>query len=93
MGVKIYLHEYMRTATGNKDVVEVDGNNIRECITDLVRRFPGLKREFFNKYGRLSNRILIDVNVLRDFRETAENPYPEDKPVLDGDELYIGVAI
>ena len=91
MSIKIHLSEYIKTTAGNKDVVEVDGRTIRECLIDLERRYPGLKGEFFTKYDKLRNQIHIEVNVVRDLLAQVEKPNLEDKPVLNGDELYICV--
>lgn len=74
-------------------MVEVDGKTIHACLNDLERKFPSLQGQYFNGSNRLRNNIFIEVNVVRDLLEVVENRNPEDKPVTDGDELYICVTI
>ena len=77
----------MQSSTDNRKVVEVKGNTVGECLNDLVKRFPGTKKQFFSSEGNLFENISIYVN-----EETA---YPEQlaKPVKDGDELNIVIVI
>ena len=90
LNIKVHLGEYMRPHTGDKDVVDVRGRTIHECLEDVERRFPGLKGWFFNRRGNVSNRYLISVNRSEDVLELAGNPNPENRPLHEGDELYIG---
>jgi molybdopterin converting factor small subunit len=65
------------------DVVEVSGSTVGECLTHLVKLFPGIKKQLFTKSGNLFENIIISVN--------GESAYPEQlaKSVKDGDELNI----
>ena len=65
------------------DVVEVSGSTVGECLNNLVKQFPGMKKQLFTKTGNLYGNIIISVN--------GESAYPEQlsKPVKDGDELNI----
>ncbi|MFC1899538.1 MoaD/ThiS family protein [Chloroflexota bacterium] len=66
-----------------KDVIEVNGSTIGECLDDLTKQFPTAKKQLFNKSGKLFENIIISVN--------GESTYPKPlvKPVKDGDELNI----
>jgi molybdopterin converting factor small subunit len=63
--------------------VEVSGSTVGECLNQVVKQFPGMKKQIFTKTGNLFNNIIISVN--------GESAYPEQlvKPVKDGDELNI----
>ncbi len=66
-----------------RDVVEVSGSTVGECLNHLVKQFPNMKKQLFSKTGNLSKNIIISVN--------GESAYPEQlvKPVKDGDEINI----
>jgi len=76
MSVRINLHPNLYQYTGD-----------RQCLRDLVKQFPELKKGLFSKDGKLLNYVDIYVN--------QESSYPEElaKPVKDGDELYIAFMI
>ena len=66
-----------------RNVIEVHGNTVGECLNRVVKRFPSIKKQLFTSTGNLFNNVLISVN--------GESAYPEQlaKPVHDGDELKI----
>ena len=81
--IKIKIPSYMCSFTNNREVVEVNGSTVGECLNHLVKQFPGMKKQLFSKTGNLFENIIISVN--------GESAYPEQlaKPVKDGDELNI----
>jgi len=85
--VKINVRPGMQHLTSNRDVVEVNGSTVGECLGQLVKQFPSIEDELFDKDGNVLNYIDIYVN--------GKSSYPEElaKPVNDGDELYILQAI
>lgn len=66
-----------------RNVIEVHGSTVGECLNHVVKRFPSIKKQLFTPTGDLFDNILISVN--------GESAYPEQlaKPVNDGDELNI----
>ena len=66
-----------------QDVVEVRGTTVGECLNQVVKQFPNMKKQLFTPTGQLFDNILISVN--------GASVYPEQlaKPVKDGDELKI----
>jgi len=66
-----------------RDIVEVSGDTVGECLNHLVKQFPDMKKQLFTKTGTLFDNIIISVN--------GESAYPEQlaKSVKDGDELNI----
>lgn len=85
MGIKIKLGEILRQFTENQDNVEVDGSTVGECLDNLTRQFPDIKKKLFDKNGILLVSILID----------GETVYQKDltRPVADGDKLHLILVV
>jgi molybdopterin converting factor small subunit len=69
--------------TEDQMVVDVEGNTIKECLDQLVTRYPKVKRWLFREDGELANFIDIFVNLDSVF------PNQLSDPVKDGDVIYI----
>ena len=87
MSIKVHIHPSLQHITDDQGVVEVVGNNIGECFENLVTEYPGLDEMLFEDKDKLSKYIDIFVN--------DESAYPEElnKPVKDGDDIYILMQI
>ena len=87
MSIKVNIPSYMQSFTNNAGVVEVNGGTVGECLSHLVKQFPGMKKQLFSKHGNLFENIIISIN--------EESAYPEQlaKPVKEGDELNILLII
>lgn len=87
MTVKVNLNTLLTRQTADQGVVEVEGSTVGQCLEQMVKRFPGLKKALFNDDGSLLNIIEIFVN--------GESAYPEElaHPVQPGDEIYILFAL
>ena len=87
MSVKVHLYSGLKEFTNDQNVAEVHGSAVGECLTDLVKQFPRMKQELFDKDGKLLGHIFVSVNL--------QSTYPEElaKVVNDGDELYIALII
>lgn len=83
MSVKVHLYSGLKEFTSGQNVAEVHGSTVGECLADLVRQFPRIKRELFEENGKLAAKILVSINL--------KSAYPEEltKPVDSEDELYI----
>ena len=83
MGIRVHIHKTHRQHTNGLESVEVEGNNVAECLKNLVETFHGLEEELFDKKGHLRNLIEIYINL--------ESAYPDEmaKTVKDGDEIHI----
>lgn len=81
------LHPYLRKSAGGREVVQVVGRTIGECVDDLEAQFPGIKQRLCDDEGKLLSFYDIYVN--------SESSYPEElaKPVKDGDELTVVTVI
>ena len=71
----------------NQQVAEVNGETAGECLDNLTKRFPDLKRLFFDENGNLHDYLYIYVN------KQGVSADELDKPVKVGDEIHIIVLI
>lgn len=87
MAVKVHIHTTHRQFTNGMEVVEVEGKSVGECLSHLVRQFPGMEKALFAKKDKLLNIIEVYVN-----HATA---YPNEllKPTQDGDEIHLVVML
>ena len=49
MTIKISLHKTHRRYTDGKEIIEVEGTTVGECLKDLVKKYPPLDKEIFKK--------------------------------------------
>lgn len=82
MGIEISLHKTHRRYTDGKEIVEVQGNTVGECLQDLVKKYPPLDKEIF-KNKKLNSLIEVYLN--------GASAYPNElaKPVKDGDRISL----
>ena len=87
MSIRIHIHKTHRQFTEGLAEVEVEGNTVGDCLSGLIKQFPGMKDAVFGKNGKLLNVIEIFVNM--------QSAYPGElaRPVLDGDEIHITVML
>lgn len=83
MSIKITIPQLLREYTKSQGIVEVNGNTVGECLDDLIRQYPDTKRWLFDRNGVLL--VLIRINE----DETIRHRKGLNKPVKNGDELYI----
>lgn len=62
MPVKITIPTPLRPYTENRDIIEVEGQTIRELLENITVRYPQLKRHLFSEDGRLRSFVNIYVN-------------------------------
>ncbi len=87
MSVKVSLHKTHRQFTGGREVVEVQGSTVGDCLDHLAKEYPGMGEALFEKKGKLRGYIEIFLNL--------QSTYPEElaMPVKDGDEIYVVVML
>jgi molybdopterin converting factor small subunit len=79
LGIIIEIPGHLWQLTDNSKVIEVNGMTIRECLSDLARKYPGMLPELFDLNGKLAIIILKgDVSI---------DDGTIDTPVRDGDRL------
>jgi hypothetical protein len=59
MGIKIRLNYAFQPYASNREIVEVSGNTIKECLDNLIELFPVFKEILFDNEGRLSALVLL----------------------------------
>ena len=88
MGIKVNIfYPKVQRYTSNQDVVEVDGRTVGECLSNLIRQFPGVEECIFDERGQLLEHVFVYVNA-----ESATKANLSD-PVKERDELIIAVLI
>jgi molybdopterin converting factor small subunit len=83
MSVEVELSSMFGIYTDDRLNMKVEGKTIRECLHDLVRQYPRLKKMLLNKDGNLMQSY--------DFYINGASVYPKDMnlPLKDGDKLNI----
>jgi molybdopterin converting factor small subunit len=87
MGVNIHIHPDMYYLADGREVIEVTGNTVGECLTMLISLYPGLGELIFYKDGQLQTFLEIYVN------RTAAYPNELERVVKDGDDIYLMLTI
>jgi molybdopterin converting factor small subunit len=87
MPANVHIHKTHRQYTNGLEVVAVEGRTVGECLSQLVRQFPGMEKALFAKKDKLQNNVEIFVN--------DATAYPNElvKPVQDGDEIHLVVML
>jgi molybdopterin synthase sulfur carrier subunit len=87
VSIKVNLHPYFTHITKGRNVLEVEGKTVGQCLEDMVRQYPELKEWLYSEEGDLSNLYEVYVNM--------ESTHPERmaKTVRDGDEIHIVAVI
>lgn len=83
MSVKINVYYFLPHLTNDREIVEVEGSTVSECLNDLITQYPAARDWLFEKNGELRKYLDIFVNL----KET--DPDDLSTPVRDGDEIHI----
>jgi molybdopterin converting factor small subunit len=79
MSIKVLVPSLLYKYTDNKDVVEVDGDKVQDCIDALRDRYPELERWLY-RGGKVATFVHIGIN---------KKKASLDDTVKNGDELTI----
>jgi molybdopterin converting factor small subunit len=87
MGVNVEISSIFGRYTDGVLNMKVEGKTVRECLHDLVRQYPKLKKMLLNKDGDLMHSYDYFIN--------GQNVYPKDmsRPLDAGDKLNIVYVI
>lgn len=87
MSVKVSLHKTHRQFTDGREVVEVRGATVGDCLRHLANQYPGIDEALFESQGKLRRHIEVFLNL--------KSTYPQElaTPVQDGDELHVTVLL
>ena len=74
----------LRTYTGGKSEVTVNGAKISEALNDLMAQFPAIKPHLFNETGELRPfvNLFVGENNIKDLQGV-------DTPIKDGDKVML----
>jgi molybdopterin converting factor small subunit len=83
MSAKVIMHPIFTEYVGGNQVIEVAGKDVGECLTALVKQYPAIEKNLFDKHGRLRGYLKIYVN--------GKSALPKEfaHPIVDGDEIRI----
>ena len=62
MALRVLLPTALRHLVGNQEEVQLTGGTVAEVMSDLVTKFPELKKHLFNAEGKLRNFVNVYVN-------------------------------
>lgn len=62
MGVKVRIPTPLRSLTGGKDEVEIEGKTIKEVLNNLEKNHPGFKERIFDNNGDLRRFVNVFLN-------------------------------
>jgi molybdopterin converting factor small subunit len=82
MSIEVYIPPSLQSQIDNVKLVKVEGKTVGECLADLICRYPQLDSGLL-KGRKIHKGLSLFVN--------GENAHPQglNKPVHDGDKLYI----
>ena len=62
MAVKVRIPGPLRRLTGGESIVEVDGGDVGEVLTNLEVKFPGFRERIYDGEGKLRQFVNIYKN-------------------------------
>jgi len=83
LSIKVNIPQFLQGYTNNIKTTAVKGSTIGECLTALIRQFPRLKKELFDRDGNLRSYLTIWVN------KEGTNATELTESLKKGDELDI----
>jgi molybdopterin converting factor small subunit len=81
MSIKIIMGPSLQYHIGNKEMVEVQGKTVGECLDDLMGKYPDIKKYLFDRNGIFMVMAILNGAMLLE-KELS-------KRVSDGDELSL----
>jgi hypothetical protein len=81
MNIKIKLEHAFRSFAGNREIINVKGTNVKECIDILVNSDPIFKGILYDVDGALATLVLLnsELIVLDDIN----------RPITERSELFL----
>lgn len=83
--VRVYVPTPLRSYTGRRAQVEVEGSKLVEVFDELEREYPGIRFRVIDEQDRIREHIRVFVN-----QERAEGL---DSPLQAGDKVQIILAV
>jgi hypothetical protein len=83
MSIKFIADRAVFNNTDAKSVIKIKGNTVGECLEDLIRQKPFMKKLIFDDKGKLRQECLFYINENYSYSNDLT------KQVIDGDEIRI----
>ena len=85
MPIKATLHPFLNGGIELK--LDVEGTNVGECLDSVIKHYPAIEKQMFEKKGMLKRHVEVLVN--------GKNTTPQELayPVKDGDSLAVLVFL
>ncbi len=87
MSITLTMSDLLRNATGAQEPIELPASFPFECLQQLTAIYPILKKWLYNESGTIRPHIWLLVNDERIYEDNFT------KPLSDGDQIFIMVAI
>ncbi|MBM3841402.1 MAG: MoaD/ThiS family protein [Verrucomicrobia bacterium] len=88
MPVQVRIPTPLRKLTNNEELVEVNAATVRDAITELQTRYPGIKERLLDDDGAVRRFVNVYVN-----EEDIRFLQNQETPIKSGDEISIIPAI
>lgn len=87
MAIEVHLPSMFRTYAEGRMFVECQGRTVKDCLDQIVGKYPDLRDQFFDKNGGLKKVIEIYVN--------GKSAYPKEleKELQDGDKVFVTLML
>lgn len=59
----MHLYSNLPQYAGNNVLAEAEGTTIRQCLDSLIKQFPALGPEIFDREGNLLPAIFVSINL------------------------------
>jgi molybdopterin converting factor small subunit len=79
MTVKIKIAQVLRQYTDEKEIVEVDGSTVKQCLQNLINKYPETQKWIFDSNNAPRVIVLLNKSVVM--------PNQLDKAVADTDKI------
>ena len=87
MSIQVRVSLILRQFTSNRELVDVACRTPIECVKNFVKKFPDSRQWLYDEAGELQPQVWLFLN--------GQEVFPDElnKPLNDGDELFILLAI
>jgi molybdopterin converting factor small subunit len=81
VSVRITIPGHLQQFVENNEIVEVEGKTVKECLINLIRKYPAMAPEVFDINGDMAIIVLHEGFPIDESRINS--------PVKDGDNIVL----
>ncbi len=87
MSIRVTVPIFLQAFTEDKDTLEVSGATVGDCLSAVIKRYPGIRKMLVDDKGKLHSYVGVYIN--------SQDAFPDElaKPVKDGDQIHILYAL